>query len=325
MNAKQMIGALAVLAVLVAIYFAVSGGRQTTKTVATDQFAVEQEKIGQVVLENSNGTLHFKQQGEDWRLDGYPVDKGRFDPLLEALAGIETDRLVSNQAANFAKYGVDSSATKVRLLDEGGAELLAFLLGKQGASYTETMVRKIDGAKVYSVKASLSRYSSAAKGEYWAKEIADFDAAFVSKVTVTGAAAYTLENTPQGWTYDGQPADSAKVMRTVNDLARLRGNKVFAEVEGKDFAQEIPVLSASVELSDQRVVELRFFAHSSEHQRYATKQRKGQDLRTVPKAKPTALNWSTPKWRRRRSPQVEEAPPLTNRISTPKRRIIKYP
>ena len=261
MNAKQMVGALALLVVLIGIYLAMSADQGVRKTVKSNVFAVDSTQVVQVVLESGDGLLHFARSGEAWLLEKYPVDTGRFDPLFQALTGLKTDRLVSSNAANFPKYGVDSSATQMRLLGAGDTELLSFYVGKQGAGFNETLVRPLSEDKVYSVNANLSRFQSAQKSDYWDKTMVEFDAAFVSKVDFGGKYSYGLSNTPEGWLYDGQPADSAKVVRLVDDLSRLRATKVLAE----DATQEAELLeTVHVTMSDGREIDLKFYAQGEQ-------------------------------------------------------------
>ncbi len=257
MKNKQLYILLGVLIVLLGAYLLFHGSREVRKSKVEVNLAIDQDKLYQIVLENQKDTLHFKRQDEKtWLLEDYPLEKFTFENFLKTITSLQADRLVSSNPARYPKYGVDSSATLLRLLDKEGNELLALRLGKRGATYRETFVRPENSLHVVAVPTNLVRYESVKKSYFWDKTMLQFDPQNVSKAEFNGKFNYVLTNTPEGWKFNGQPADSAKVVRLLSEISHYRASNF--STDPFDSTRK-PVEEILITLADDNTQEIAFY------------------------------------------------------------------
>ena len=244
MNNKHTMVLLVIAAVLVAAAYFYSSREQAAfeasappeRVVATGitSNTVERVEIAQpdgkaVTLTKRDG-VWFTNTEKNHR-----ADKGLLNGLFGALEKDIRGPVVSTNPENFGEYEVtETSGTRMKLLGEGGGELVDLMVGKAGPSFSSTFVLKPGTEEVVDADASLSYLVNRAEG--W-RDMAVFDLrsdAIVGVKAEGTTATWTIEKQGGSWRmldpYQRE-GDADKIQSLLSGIATMRALE-YIDTEG---------------------------------------------------------------------------------------------
>ncbi len=162
---------------------------------------------------------------------------------LQDLSAIAVTSLATSNPDRYAKFGVDTSATRIVVTENGKENLV--LVGSAAAQGSGSFVRLGGDPRVFVASPLLT---VPLDPDRWRdRTIVSLPAARVSSVTVTGTQDdFAVTRRPSGWQIepgvDGSAADSASVERWIARFSPLRGES-FVESEDYSSAEPVGVLT----------------------------------------------------------------------------------
>jgi hypothetical protein len=178
------------------------------------------------VLTRNDGRWRVEQSGINASADAYAVSS-----LLEWLAGMEFDRIVTRKKDRWEDYGVTDEAGIVVDVSGTSGKLATFVLGAPRGG--EAFVRKDDTDEVYTVNASVHSTFGRDFNAFRNKTFLKVPKDLVMRLDFRYPAdsGFVVERKDNKWMIQDMPADSAKVESFLNTL-RSRNLSAFAD----DFA-----------------------------------------------------------------------------------------
>lgn len=167
------------------------------------------------------------KRGAQWDLQAPIVDRAdqsSVASLIGALASLRSRSVVSTNPEKRNLFNVDSTGTVVTL---SGADTppVALVIGKMGATYTETYIRPVESDDVHLVSASLAFIESRGLNGWRDKSIVKVPREEIRRVTYHyGDTTFSLEFRDSLWTLDGARGDDALVNTLLASLADVQAD-----------------------------------------------------------------------------------------------------
>ena len=152
--------------VLAGLYWLLEGqGKRSPKTVHlltsfepanVERININSPGTGAIVLQRNDGAWLVSRDGLSYAADSSAVQK-----LLESLAVLKADSMVSRNPERHALYEVSlETGVRVEALDRDNRALATLLIGKSGPNIFSTYVRNDDSDHVYLVDGILQNAAS---------------------------------------------------------------------------------------------------------------------------------------------------------------------
>jgi hypothetical protein len=148
---KTILGALAVLVVLVAAYFFFAPEKYTSTSTGALSPGLEKlrdakvDDVAKVVLEKGKGKVELAREGDGWVVasaHGYPADKEKVEKLLKTLDGIERGEKAGENPTSHPSFEVDrKKGGFITLLGKDGSEIAKIVVGKTAPGGGISMTR----------------------------------------------------------------------------------------------------------------------------------------------------------------------------------------
>ncbi|MCK4549300.1 MAG: DUF4340 domain-containing protein [Candidatus Krumholzibacteria bacterium] len=143
------------------------------------------EQVTRLDIIGPSGRLEMKKSGDSWlsEPEGYPIEKGKVDGMLEALGGLDIVSLVS-EAESYVQYDLGN---KKRVFVEASSiekSLLKLDIGKVASTQRHTYVKLVDDKNVYQVSGNIRRTFDV---EIWAlrdKKVMTLDRNLITGLTI---------------------------------------------------------------------------------------------------------------------------------------------
>jgi hypothetical protein len=251
MNRTQRILAvvLGLQIVLIAVIFWPRGGAVQAGKALLESF--DPVQITRINIEDADGNrTTLAKSGQSWVLpeaDDYPADAAKIGLLLQNLAAIQTDRLVTRTAASHKRLGVasDDFQRRVTLEGTGGASTVLYVGSSSGARATHV---RLDGQDEVYLTGEISSFDIVATPSSWT------DTAYVSlpgdQITVmrlenaNGVFEFVKEATSGEWSFVDIPVgwqtNSGKISSLVSRLANLRMVQPLGKQEQPEYGFDQP-------------------------------------------------------------------------------------
>jgi hypothetical protein len=182
MKKEYIILALAIIAL--GLYLAVRNTDRTHYEIPEID-TPDTELITRLEIMGPSGRLMLKKAGSNWLSDpdGYPIDKGRVDGMLESLAGLDIVSLVS-EAESYVQYDLGNDKRVYVEASSVETPLLKLEIGKAASTQRHTYV-KLDGDKnVYQVSGNIRRTFDVGIRDIRDKKVLGFDRSSVTGLTI---------------------------------------------------------------------------------------------------------------------------------------------
>lgn len=247
MKSNRVIWLGGVLVVLAGVAWLAGAFESEFSTLDPPQWQVEPENVSAFSVYASDDTLVFKRDESGlWRMLS-PIS-GKADSAavvrkLRDLSAITFSSLATSNPERYARYGVDTSATRIVMTEDDQEKLV--LVGSAATQGSGSFVRLGDDPRVFVASPMVT---IPLDPDRWRdRTIVSLPVARVSSVTVTGTEDdFTATRGPSGWQIesgvDGAVADSAAVERWIARFSPLRGES-FVEREDHAAAEAVGALT----------------------------------------------------------------------------------
>lgn len=227
-----------VLAALVLIAWISGAFESDPSTLDVPDLAVDRERVESIEIIAPAFAVTIERPAGRWTIEGsgHPADSVTVRTLLNAFEDLEATSVVSRSPERYGRYGVDSTATYVRLrTDTGDRE---FRVGPTGPDAGTGYVRTLGDERVFT---AVPRLSIPTGMNRWRdRRIFRATPATITRVSFdTADASFAISRTDSGWTIETgagtELADSAAVARY---LGRFDPFRVDGFLESFDDAAE---------------------------------------------------------------------------------------
>lgn len=219
------------------------------------------------ISDRDQHVVELKRVGSDWVLaaaDDFPADASKVTPILDKIAAIKTNRLVTRTSDSHKRLQVaaDDFLRKVEFTLAGGAVHTLFIGSAPGARATH--VRADQQNEVF-LASDLSSYEVGAQESSWIKttyvSITQTDMIGLTVANITGTLQFS-KDVSGTWTLAGLPAGAALDTGAVSSLVSQAANVTLLEPLGKQNKPEYGLdkpqatVTARVKSGDQPVTTL---------------------------------------------------------------------
>ncbi|MFY0655092.1 MAG: DUF4340 domain-containing protein [Cyclobacteriaceae bacterium] len=255
LNNIKLIG---ILVALVAVYgiIQLTGGKKKSKSLRSELVSIDTAKVTALNIQSSAGTVQLDRDGSDWKLTlesgkEVPATKSSIISTLGALLSIKPSRMATKNEANWKDYQVDSTGTRVKVI-EGGETTLDLMIGRfgmQGQRKYHTFVRLFEDIEVYAANDFMSFSVSAEPSSYRDKILARIKKDSLLNINFTYPADSSLQLSKSGdhWTANGMETDSTNVAKYISGLSYISGSNFVDDASGLIS----PTISAQFQFSNQ--------------------------------------------------------------------------
>ncbi len=228
MNTNRIVLLAGVLVLLVGIAWFVGVFDSDFSTVDVPEWSIDSESISEVTLSVSTDTIDAVRSNAGWQLRTPVVaaaDSARIRRLLKEIEELQIEAVVSTNPERYQKFGVDSSATSVRIV--GGDQDRKIFLGESGPDFRTIFVRLDSDPRVFS---AVGRVGVDGNVDAWRdKTVVNLSPSEIGSVTVFGFDdSYRVSRDAGGWVISEDdrsvPADSGSVVRWLRRFAPLKGD-----------------------------------------------------------------------------------------------------
>jgi hypothetical protein len=244
-------------------------------------------------ITDKNGSIKLKKQGDIWVIESqeeketeeeeeaapileetvtkdltaseefeYPADSGSVASVMEKLAVMKMDELISKNPDKQEVFEVDSvKGTLVEVWDSKNKSIGKFRIGKSGPDWSSHFVRMISSNDVYSVSGSIKYAFFTDKKRWRDKKVLRFDPLLLKKIKLAKkdsaviALERTVDTTGAKWNItapEKYPADSASLAKMVKDLSILMTSNFEENLNTPDSVTGLndPYMVVSIELEN---------------------------------------------------------------------------
>jgi hypothetical protein len=226
-NTWILLAVLAVLAVLTVLVLNRPGERSTEGLLEVPLVTYDSASVDRLEITSATGTVVLARQGSRWMVEQpvtAPADESVIGTAIGKGAAIRLKSLVSANPQKQFLFQVDSTATLVRIFDHG-TERAAFRIGKLGASYRDTYVRREGSDEVYLADGVLTYVFNKPPRDWRDRTIFRTDEAGIQSVDFRyGDTTFALVRTDSLWMIDGKTATESTVRSFLTSLANFQAD-----------------------------------------------------------------------------------------------------
>lgn len=298
-NATKSLTILFAASVLLAVV--VRWGSTSTSSAAfrTQLLAVDTAQVQAVRIERSDGpSLRLRKSDGGWSVaptdasDGFPASTATVESVLGTLRDIEVSAVATRQTEKHARYGVDSTGTRIAMLGADDNVLGELIVGrtqmKQPPSSGRrqnpmqrrrqrgtpvTYVRSPDKPDVYSVEQALTSIVNRDLESWRDKQIWTVDQSQINRVEFKYPAdsSFTMrrvaDSTASAWLSQGDTLSTNEVSSFLRTMANPTADG-FAEDMTPDDVSD-PQYAVHLQVGESSYV-LRFYGTDDSNTYYAT-------------------------------------------------------
>jgi hypothetical protein len=202
-------------------------------------FAFETEKLEEIRVTSENESTVLRKTNGTWRIaepEPGDADQTEVSSLTTNLTNLEVNRVIEDNAADLAKYGLAAPRIKVAYKAEGGATG-EIHLGEKTATQSDLYAVKAGEKRVFLVSAFQETTFAKKPFDLRDKRILNFERDKVDTVEIAqGTSSIQLARSGSDWTVK-QPVQAAGDYSAVEGLlTRLASANMTKLVDGTDLA-----------------------------------------------------------------------------------------
>ncbi len=187
---KRAIPILIAVLILQIIIYAVVSTNKSHVTVKENFLTVDTSQVDYIKIVNDKGELVLKRKGVSWQIGeplNYPANASYVTTLLEKMAGLKMESLITRSTDKYVLYELDNPIAKYIEIGTEGGEIQKFYCGKTNETYTHTYIRRAGSDEVWLVEGS-PRSSFSREPESWRdKKVVALDKTMIEKIELTFA------------------------------------------------------------------------------------------------------------------------------------------
>ena len=223
----------------------------------------DRDKVDRIEVRHDGSLLTLAKANGEWKLTA-PVqargDFGAVEGLISRLQSAQMKAIVTEDAAEFAKYGIDKPTAAVTLFSGSAKTELVF-----GTKTTDAVhVRDLSKSLVVTAPTDLIDEVNKAASDYRRKDVFEFRAFNLDAIDLTRDGTTTTYERLKGKGKDGadlwqvtatkKEVDAAKLEAAFSKLASLRAQS-FADAEAKT-GLDTPVLTVKAVFDEKKKTEV---------------------------------------------------------------------
>lgn len=290
---RSSISALVALVLLIVIYFIMQQSEKSSLSVKeVDNFLdVDSGLVNKITIQRFGTYVEFQQVGEDWNVldrgKSYPCEKGTIQQLAALAHTLSVGELISSNPEKQMLFQVDTMIGNRVTFFRDGNELASIVIGKVGADFQSTYVRKPNSNDVYVAKGNLARLLNRPASGYRDKILLTVDTTQIATISIkTKDFDYRIGRQDSLWRLvpaKGEPftVKPEKMSNLLRQLAMVRWNNTPPEADTvrPNFLQ--PTVTVDVAMLDGSNKSLRFVEHGTENKTYYTQSPAGDETLVV--------------------------------------------
>lgn len=175
---------LVILVIQIGLYLAVSTDRHyVAKKEAF--LSIDTSMVDFIKIRNDDGELVMKRVGNTWKVKepfDYRANQSYVQTLLEKMAGLKVETLVSKGEDKYTQYELDDLAARYIEIGKDGGDVEQFYCGKVSDSYTHTYMRKADSKGIYLIDGTPRSTLSRQPDQWRDKKILELDKTLIERI-----------------------------------------------------------------------------------------------------------------------------------------------
>lgn len=228
-----------------------SGSGNVSNGLKSKVLNFETSNIDHIKIDESGGKdFAFKKEGRNWQVrrtgsdQWYKADTNAVYSSLDQLNDLMPQAIVTRDTAQFIRYQVDTSGTRVNLM-HGTKQVAGIVIGKfaySGGSSANSYVRPINTKTVFSVNGFLSSNFKRTLDEWRDKRIWQLNRNRIKQIDMEYPADSSfsiISAGPNQWTYKSDTLKSDAVSNMIDRLASLNADSFADNMKMEDFGEPL--------------------------------------------------------------------------------------
>jgi hypothetical protein len=225
--------------------------------------------------------------GEDWNVGDqgklYPTDKGAVQPLADLAHKMSVGEIISSNPDKQMLFQVDTITGNRVTFYRDANELASIIIGKMGADYQSTYVRKPESNDVYAAMGNLVRFLNRPASGYRDKTLLTVDTTQIATISFKSKDVdYRIGRQDSLWRIlpaKGEPLtpNPQKMSNLLRQLAVIRwsNSPPVGDTARPNFLQ--PTVAVDVSMLDGSTKSLRFVGQGAENKSYYVQSPSGDE------------------------------------------------
>ena len=260
MSFKKTIILAALLGFLLILFYLIESPKRDAKKVEHPLFIAGFDKAKAATLyikSKARGEVFLKKKAAGWVVEAnkklYSADTAPVDNLLDTIAKIRVESVVSRNEGKYKAFEVDAeNGVEVRIDDSSQKSLARFVVGKSGPDLFSTYLRLADAQQVVLASGMLKMAFDRELKEWRDKTIFSLNQQEITDYQVKGNLQYHLQKAANGAWEMIAPEKFTPKKETVEDCLKTASALKaadFAEGRLQDFQLDKPVREIIVTLN----------------------------------------------------------------------------
>lgn len=226
-NMYVLLGVLGVLVIVAYFVMQKPGERSSSGDTGEVLVSIDSLAVDGFEIKSQAGILVLQKKGVEWFVQepvSYKADQSSVASLIHSSKSLEVKNIVSNRREKHSVFQVDSTGTRVRIL-ERGAERASFILGKSGGSYAEMYARRTASSDVVLVTGASSYLFNRPVKDWRDKTIITIPRADIREVRYQyGDTTFVLAFKDSAWTIGKDSTQEGTVSNLISSLSNVQAD-----------------------------------------------------------------------------------------------------
>jgi hypothetical protein len=265
---------LAILVVLLIAYLVMYQNDKKSLSVkeTSNWLGVDSGLVTRISVRRLGTAVDFEKAGEGWividRGKSYLTEKGTVEQLADLAHTLSVGEIISSNPEKQMLFQVDTISGNTVTYSRDGNPLATLIIGKTGADYQTTYVRKPDSKDVYSAKGNFARLLNRPASGYRDKILLTVDTTQIATLSFKSKDVdYRIGRQDSLWRVvpakgDAFSPDPGKMSNVLRQLAMIRWNNAVAEGDTvrPNFLE--PTVQVEITMTDGSTRTLKFVEQS---------------------------------------------------------------
>ena len=254
-------GLLVALVLLIFILSQSNGGPEMEGAASSLLYpALDTEDVDRITIRGGGNVAELFREGEKWMVateENYDADRDGMDRILEALASLSAEEVVSRKSEKYSVFELDSAQAVEVEIDSGGETAARFFIGKSGADFQSTYIRDSEREDVFLQHVPLKSVFDRGSRTWKDKTVFRLDDAEMLALELDRRGEkIRFENRGEGtWVVTEPPGHrpaGALVAALARGLTRLTCTDFAADGEREAAALDEPVAAVRIFMRDEQ-------------------------------------------------------------------------
>ena len=157
------------LAALLAIYMLMQWQEARYSIKSSSFIDLEQEEVGRIIITEGEQSADLVRLDTLWVLTGHETEilrTWRMDAVFNTVLGAQRESVISENAAKWSTYGVDSTGRQIMVYDLKGDLQGHWFVGQSSSNFRSSFVRQADEDAVYMTDRNIYHFLGTAP-DFW--------------------------------------------------------------------------------------------------------------------------------------------------------------